>query len=103
MPNNLPAMIFIALIFAYLVYYIIRLARRKYGRTKTAQATVINKQVVEHFSRYSGTGTRKTYHVTFLVNGKRKVFDLSEFSYNGFKIGESGTIKYKGTRLIDFH
>jgi len=54
---------------------------------------------VEQFSKY---GKRVKYAVTFLTDGKKKSFYVSEFSYNGYRKGEKGTLTYQGDRLIDF-
>lgn len=81
--------------------------RKLYGRffssVKKEKATVVHKQTVENVSKYSGTGKRTAYAVTFSVNGKNRSFYVSEFSYNGYRKGETGTLTYKGDRLIDFH
>ena len=30
-------------------------------------------------------------------------FYVSELSYGGYRVGESGTLKYRGDRIIDFN
>ena len=40
--------------------------------------------------------------IVFSVNGKKKSFYVSQFSYNGYKVNEKGTLKYKGNKLISF-
>lgn len=103
MPDNLIGMIAVALTVAWFIGILVWCFNRKYGKTKTANATVVHKQVNEVFSKYSGNGKAYNYYVTFQFNGKRKSFSVSEFSYNGYRKGETGTLKYKGDRLIDFH
>lgn len=86
-------------LFGKIIYTIFR---NKYAKVKTAKAKVIAKNVVETFSKYSGNGKSKKYVIVFEVNGKKRSFYVSEFSYGGYRVGEKGTLKYQGDRLIDF-
>lgn len=103
MPDNITALIAIIVGGGWFLGIIIYCLVRKFGKAKTVKAKVVHKQSAQVFSKYSGTGKAYKYYVTFQINGKRKTFPVSEFSYNGYRIGESGTLKYKGDRLIDFH
>ena len=38
----------------------------------------------------------------FSVGEKKKSFYVSQFSYGGYRVGEKGTLKHKGDRLIGF-
>ena len=100
MPENLGGYIGLAVTVIWFIGILAWFFRRQYGKTKTATATVVSKQVSESVSKYSGTV--KSYYVTFSVNGKHRSFKVSEFSYGGYRKGETGTLKYKGDRLIDF-
>ena len=79
-----------------------RLLRSCIGKPVTVRAEVVHKQTVEFYSRTAPGGKRVKYSVTFLANGKKKSFYVSEFSYGGYRKGEKGTLTYKGDRLIDF-
>lgn len=81
---------------------VVKVVRNKYAPVKTVKAVVIDKHKVESFSKYSGNGKRNKFVVVFSANGKKLSFYVSEFSYGGYKIKESGTLKYKGDRIIDF-
>ncbi len=71
--------------------------------TKTAKAKVVDKFVADDFSKIYGPAARRPqYFVVFSMDNQKRSFRVSEFSYNGYKINQRGTIKYKGTRLIDF-
>lgn len=102
MPGHLMGYIAVTVTIVWFVGMLVWFFRRKYGKTKAVEATVVGKQVTESFSKYSGTGKTKQCYVTFLINGKRRSFKVSEFSYNGYRKGKTGTLKYKGDRLIDF-
>ena len=103
MPANLSAYIGAAVTVIWFVGILVWLFSRKYGKTKIVNATVVNKQIVEGFSKYAGSTKAKRYYVTFLINGKRKSFSVSQVSYKGYRKGESGTLKYRADRLLDFH
>lgn len=85
-----------------LVSILMRLIKNRYAPIKTVKAVVIDKNKVETFSKYSGTGKSEKYVIVFSVGGKKKSFYVSQFSYNGYRINENGTLKYKGNKLIDF-
>ena len=99
---NVMDYIAIALCLVVMIAYIARFLRDKCSPVKSVKAVVVHKQPVETFSRYAGNGKHTKYAVTFLAGGKKLSFYVSEFSYKGYRINESGTLKYKGSRLIDF-
>lgn len=74
----------------------------RFGKPKTVSAEVVGKQTVEFFSKYGPGNKRTRYVVNFLVEGKKKSFYVSEFSYHGYRKGERGKLTYQGDRLIDF-
>ena len=102
MPGNLISYIFAAFFLFIGVMYAIRKGRNIFAPTKIVEATVVHKQKVEMFSKYSGHGKHEKYAVTFLVQDKRLSFYVSSLSYDGYKVGRSATLTYKGDRLIDF-
>ena len=103
MPDNMTALVAILVVSIWFLGIIVYCFVRKFGKAKTVKATVVHKQSAQVFSKYSGTGKAYKYYVTFQFNGKRKSFSVSEFTYNGYRIGERGTLKYKLNRIIDFH
>ena len=102
MPDNIASWIFMGLIaFAYLLVAI-RFAKNCLAPVKKVRATVIDKNRIEVFSKYSGNGKRYKYAIVFSTSGGKLSFYVSEFSYGGYRKGETGTLTYKGDRLIDF-
>ena len=81
---------------------LVRTIKNRYAPIKTVKAFVIDKNKIETFSKYSGNGKAEKYVIVFSVNGKKKSFYVSEFSYNSYKINEKGTLKYKGNKLVEF-
>ena len=102
MPENLIGYIAVAVTVLWFVGMLVWFFRRQYGPVKSVQATVVSKQITESFSKHDGTGKAKQCYVTFLIGNKHRSFRVSEFSYHGFRKGETGTLKYRGDRLIDF-
>lgn len=82
--------------------YLFKLVRNRFAPVRTVNAVVVNKFKSETFSKYSGTGKYIQYVIVFSAEGKKRSFRVSEFSYGGYRIGETGTLKYKGDRLLDF-
>ena len=81
---------------------LVRMLKNQYAPVKTVNAVVIAKNKVETFSKYSGNGKHVKYVVVFSADGKKKSFYVSQFSYNGYRVDEKGTLKYKGDKLIEF-
>ena len=81
---------------------IVRTIKNRYAPIKKVKAVIIDKNKIESFSQYSGSGQTEKYVIVFSVNGKKKSFYVSQFSYNGYKVNEKGTLKYKGNKLISF-
>ena len=106
MPENISNIVIIALFMGVgalaLVSLLVKVVKNRYAPVKTAKAVVINKNKVETFSKYSGTGKSEKYVIVFSVDGKKKSFYVSQFSYNGYRVNEKGTLKYKGNKLIEF-
>ena len=82
---------------------LLRLLRSRFGRPKKVKAEVVGKQTVERFSKYAANGKSVRYVVIFQVEGRKKSFYVSEFSYHGYRKGERGQLTYQGDRLIDFN
>lgn len=109
MPHNGTDILYaipLLLAFVWIGYILYRIAKRllgkKFGPVKTVSAKVVDKSKSIPVSPHPGFKQEICY-VVFSVNGKRKGFRVSGFSYNGYRVGETGTLKYQGDRLIDFH
>ena len=74
----------------------------RYAPVKTVKAKVVDKYKPDIVSNYPGTFKPKRYVVIFEAKGKRLSFDVSEFSYDNYKINEKGTLQYKGNKIISF-
>ena len=106
MPENISNVIIISLFLGVgalaVVSLLVKAVKNRYAPIKTVKAVIIDKNKVETFSKYSGTGKSEKYVIVFSVGGKKKSFYVSQFSYNGYRVNERGTLKYKGDKLIEF-
>lgn len=95
--------VFSLLTFGLLVlgYALFRWLYGKYAPKVTVKAQVTDKHRLSTFSKARGNACR--YVATFTANGRKHSFDVSEFSYRGYRVGERGQLTYQGTHLIDFH
>lgn len=81
---------------------IIRMLIAAFSSEKTVSAVVDNKYIGQRVSKYAEAGTSKEYFIVFNINGKKKSFRVSEFSYDGYHVKEKGMLTFKGNTLIDF-
>ena len=106
MPENISNIVIVSLFMGVgtlaLVSVLVKAVKNQHAPIKTVKAVVIDKNKVETFSKYSGTGKSEKYVIVFSVGCKKKSFYVSQFSYNGYQINEKGTLKYKGDKLIEF-
>lgn len=100
--SNAVGIVFVSLWILFCIFIIIKFVKNKLAPVKTVKAQVTNKHRQEVFSKYSGTGKQYKYVIVFSAEGKTLSFYVSEFSYNGYKVKEKGTLTYKGKRLINF-
>lgn len=67
----------------------------------TVKATVCDKYKYNPVSAYPGTA-KERYVVVFKTKTKKLSFVVSEYSFGNYRKNESGTLKYKGNKLISF-
>ena len=94
--------LFLVLWLAVMIRLVIKTVRSRYAPVKTVRAVVADKHKIETFSKYAGNGKGEMCVVVFSAEGKKLSFYVSEYSYHGYRVGESGTLKYKGDMLIEF-
>lgn len=106
MPENIATIAFISIMTGLWLWAMIRLLIKKFwskhAPSISVPAVVYHKHIIETFDKYSGTGKHQKYVVVFSVEGEKKSFYVSEFSYRGYRINEKGTLTYKGDQLIEF-
>lgn len=95
-------LLLIALVVGFWGVLIWKALRNKLAPVKMVKAVVKDKQIIESFTKYRGTGRAERYCVVFDAQGKRLSFYVSQFSYEHYRINDTGTLKYKGDRIIDF-
>lgn len=77
----------------------IRLICNLFVPVRTVRARVIDKNTMDLPSKY---GKHTRYAVVFQAGDKKLSFYVSAFSFDGYRLHETGTLTYKGNRLIDF-
>ncbi len=76
----------------------------RYAPVKTVKAKVVDKVKVDKLTKIYGQAAKPAlYYVVFDIGDKKKSFAVSEFSYGGYRVNETGTLKYKGDKIVDFH
>ena len=103
MPNNLIPMIALGLLIAFWISFFVKLLADRFAPVKKVPAEVVHKQTVDSFSKTSATGKQSRYVVVFSVNGKKKSFYVSAFSYGFYRLHEKGILEYRADRLLGFH
>ena len=73
MPENLLNIIAVSLYIFVIIGAIIYFILNRFAPVKSVKAEVVNKQINETLSRYSGTGKRKKYVIVFFSRGKEKI------------------------------
>lgn len=83
---------------------IIRLMYRYFSKEKQEAAIVVKKQSYDKqiYRKKEASFVKKEYFVTFQCGNKKRHFEVSEFSYDNYKVNQKGVLRYQGSRLIDF-
>lgn len=102
--GNIVNFIF-ALIGAIIVIgIIIKLTINLFSKEKSIKAIVVDKQSYDEqiYRKSQAPFEKKKYVITFQCGNKHRYFDVSELSYNGYRVNQKGILRYKGSQLIDF-
>ncbi len=83
---------------------IIKIIADYFSKEKCIKATVLDKQNYDKriYRKNQAPLTQKEYVITFLCGNKKKYFNVSELSFDNYKVNQKGTLKYKGNRIVDF-
>lgn len=102
MISNIINMVLSALVLICWVLIAARCVINSCASVKVVRAKVVDKYKQRTITKFYGTFMREGCVIVLEANGKRLSFSVSEFSYDGYALGETGTLKYKGNRLISF-
>lgn len=93
------------LIFALIGAIIVKVIINLFSKEKSIKAIVVDKQSYDKqiYRKSQAPFTRKEYVITFLCGNKKRYFNVSELSYRNYKVKQKGTLKYKGSQIIDFN
>lgn len=101
-PNIVIVTLFLGIGILALVSILARFWKNHHAPVQTVSAEVIGKHRAEAFSQYAGNGKRERYVVVFSVDGKKKAFYVSPFSYDGYHLHEKGQLTNRGEKIMDF-
>ncbi len=77
------------------------LLKKRFAMVKNVRAQLVEKNIYDVFSKTNPN--LKAYTLVFQTEtGKRLSFQVSEFSYGGYKLKKKGTLKYKGDMILEF-
>ncbi len=102
--GNIINCVFILVTFIIFAGIFIRILKSSFSKVTEISATVLKKECHKKnvYKKSASPCVKEIYLVTFLCGNKKLTFEVSEFSYNGYKSGQKGILKIKGSRLIDF-
>lgn len=100
--ENVINYVLIILVCVFWFFIIRKLISDKMSKVKTVKAEVSGKYKPESVSNYPGVSKEEKYVVIFQTKDEKLSFNVSEFSYNNYKIKDKGTLRYKGSKLISF-
>lgn len=103
MPDNLPNYILFGLFLLLYAVCMVRVLAKKLAPQKTVRAKVVDKGKEKVFTKLGAYGKSERYYVVFQTEEKKLSFYVGQFSYDGYRKGETGKLTYKGDRIIDFH
>ena len=99
---SVPQIIWLGLMAIVYILVAAGMLRHIIAPVRTVKARVAGKNRVESVLKTKAGGKHTRYVVIFETEGKRLSFYVSEFSWNGYHVGERGQLTYKGGRLLDF-
>ncbi len=100
--NSILNLLVIALVIICWGLVAFRFIKSRCANVRTVKAVITDKYKNDCVSRIQGTFKSVTYTVVFSIGKKKLAFDVSEYSFGNFRVGQKGTLTYKGGRLIDF-
>lgn len=93
--------IVVILLFGLMFLCYFNMFRKRLSPAKKVRAQLVEKYTYAPVSKHQPG--RKEYVLVFETeNGKRLSFNVSEFSYGGYKEKKRGTLKYKGDMILEF-
>ena len=95
--------ILVILVIAFWFAVLGKFLHQKVMREKTVFAKVVDKYCSEKASHYPGVGQAEQYTIVFQAKDKRLAFFVSKVTYRNYQKNQTGSLTYRGRKLIDFH
>lgn len=103
--NNIINTLFIILGWILFAYCAVNLIRNKKTSEKNIRAVITDKQhfTKEMLQKFQPTQNEEKFVLIIKsLDGKRFMFDVSEYTFSKYNIGDRGRLVYCGTKFIDF-
>lgn len=103
--NNIINILFIILGWFLFAYCAVNMIRNKKAPEKNIRAVIIDKQhfTKEMIQKIQPTRNEESFVLIIKsLDGKRFMFDVSEYTFSKYNIGDRGRLAYCGTQFIDF-
>ncbi len=102
--GNIVNFVFVLIGIVIIICIIAKIFSNHVFNEKEVKAMVINMQCYNKqiYGKIQAPYIKKQHVITFQCGNKKRHFDVSELSYGNYKINQTGILKYKGRRLIDF-
>ncbi len=94
--------VIISIVLFFWILIAIRFFISRFSPVKTTKAEICDKYINTRVSAYPKMLGGDKHMVVFSCGKKKLSFPVSEFSYDTYKVGEKGTLKYKGGKIISF-
>ncbi|MBR2499718.1 MAG: DUF2500 family protein [Clostridia bacterium] len=100
--NNIINLFFIFIFLLCWLFILRKMILNKFAPVKTVKAEVVDKYKSDVVTKYHGTFKTERYVVIFKTKNEKLILNVSQFTYDNYKINDKGTLKYKGTKIISF-
>ena len=83
---------------------IVKIMVNVFSKEKSIKAIIVDKQIYEKtiYRKNDASYVVKKYIITFNCEDKKRYFEVSELSYNNYRMNRQGILIYKRNRIIDF-
>ncbi len=101
--NQITALVAFIVCFPFFFGIFAKVFRDRFSKVRTVKATVTGKYKLDAARKVYGSSRPVLYRVTFQpIKGRRRSYVVSELTWRSLQEGDSGILKYKGSKFVDF-
>lgn len=103
-PGTFVNILFGALCAAIFVLLAYRAVRFLYSKERSEQAMVFDKKTFEQtvYRKSGAPYIKREFCVTWVCGRKKRVFDVSDETYNRCSVGDCGILRFRGGKFVSF-